>query len=90
MIEAGVLADGAPLRAEEGGVTHMATIKDGHIQLPTGDTYRLPDEAAATVRGKKNISGMSFWHAESHPGEWIPLRVLFDEAKRQGRMKAKR
>ena len=29
---------------------------------------------------------MSFWHAELRPGEWVSLRVAFDEAKRAEHM----
>ena len=90
LIEAGVLADGAPLQAQDSDRTYTAVITNGRIELPTGDSYRLPDQAAATVRGRKNVSGMSFWRAERRPGEWISLRDVFDEAKRQGRIRTKR
>ncbi|OLT12373.1 hypothetical protein BJF78_03905 [Pseudonocardia sp. CNS-139] len=89
LIEAGVLAEGAPLRAQDGDRTLTALVAGGRIALPTGDSYRLPDQAAAVVRGKKNVSGMSFWLAERRPGEWISLRDIFDEAKRQGRIRTK-
>lgn len=90
LIEAGVIAVDAPLRAQDGDRMYTAVVNDGRIELPTGDSYRLPDEAAAVVRGKKNVSGMSFWLAERRPGEWISLRQVFDQAKRQGRIRTKR
>jgi hypothetical protein len=55
LIEAGVLADGAPLRAQDGDRAHTAVVTGGRIELSAGDSYRLPDEAAAVVRGKKTV-----------------------------------
>ncbi|GAA1329193.1 hypothetical protein GCM10009610_66240 [Pseudonocardia xinjiangensis] len=85
-----MLADGAPLRAQDGDRAHTAVVTGGRIELSTGDSYRLPDEAGAVVRGRKYVSGMSFWLAERRPGEWVSLRDVFDEAKRQGQIRTRR
>jgi hypothetical protein len=86
LTEVGLLPNGAVLRAVVDGQVHTAVIDGGRILLPTGDRYRLPDEAAAVVRGRKNVRGMMFWSVESRPGQWTTLRELYDQAKKQGRL----
>lgn len=65
-------------------------IEVGRIRLPSGDSYRLPDDAAAVVSGRKKVSGMKFWLADIGADEWMPLRDVYDTAKRQGRLRSGR
>jgi CubicO group peptidase (beta-lactamase class C family) len=81
MVRAGALPAGTQLVGVVGGNDTWAQVEpDGHLRLPTGETFRKVDDAGRTVTGKR-CDGMGFWQMVRPDGTRISLRQLRDEVK---------
>jgi hypothetical protein len=81
----GVLPDGVRIVAQASD--YEATVDgDGIIWLPTGDAFVSLDEAGKAVTGGDKCDGLEFWRVAQPDGSAIPIRMIRDKAKADGRL----
>lgn len=72
---AGVFPRAVPLKGRHKGEVYRGRLRTDGLIRHSGRLYRSPSAAAtAACHGPKN--GWLFWHFESAPGRWAPLRIL--------------
>jgi hypothetical protein len=77
LVEANLLPPDATLIATVGGVTHVARIRDGNLEID-GQVYPTPSAASIAVRNVRSWNGWRDWHYEGQSLHFLRERIGTD------------